>query len=56
MQHGHNKRSLIAVAAIFVAVLVLANLFGAGALIFLVLLCPIMMFVMMFGMNNNHKR
>lgn len=56
MQHGHNKKSLIIVAAMFTAVVVLAKLFGDGVLIFLVLLCPIMMIAMMFGMNHGPKR
>ncbi|MDO8591689.1 MAG: DUF2933 domain-containing protein [bacterium] len=56
MEHGHNPKLIFDILATFIIVLVLAILFGVSALAFLVLLCPLMMIAMMFGMNHGPKR
>ena len=56
MVHEHNRKLILIMLATFITVLVLAKLFGINALVFLVLLCPIMMTAMMFGMNHGPKR
>ncbi|MBI1952431.1 DUF2933 domain-containing protein [Candidatus Saccharibacteria bacterium] len=47
---------MVGILSGFILVVILAVIFGISALAFLVLLCPLMMIAMMFGMNNNHKR